>query len=223
MRPMLRLRRRPPVLAEISAGPPPGAGPGALRRGDLDAYGGLLERLDGQRTVLVTGEADDLAAAAVSLATTAAVGIATTAAAVGRQTVLVECDLAQPRLAEALGLATAPGMVEYLRGEAEAEALLKPVVLAGPGSGGAAGPLVCVVAGRPAADAAELLASERLREALERIGAAYELAVVAGPSLRRHRSLTALMSQADATIACLSRSNRRRKLAVPVTGLLVQG
>lgn len=208
-------RRRPPVLAEVSGGPPEGAGPGALRRDDMDAYGALLERLDGAGTVLLTGEGEGRGAAAV--------GLATTATAVGRRTALVECDLAHPRLAEALGLATAPGIAEYVRGEAEAQALLMPVVLAGPGSGGAGGPLVCVVAGRPGSDAPELASSERLGEALGQLGAAYELTVVAGPALRFPHSLIALSARADATIACLDRGERRRKLPVPVTGLLLRG
>jgi len=210
-------RRRPPVLAELSGGAPQGAGPGALRRDDMEAYRGLLERLDGGgvRTVLLTGDGDGGA--------TAAVGLATTATAAGRRTALIECDLAQPRLAEALGLAAAPGIAEYVRGEAQAQALLKPVVLAGPGSGGAGGPLVCVVAGRPGPDAPELTSSERLGEALGQVGAAYELTVVVGPALGFRYSLTALLARADATIACLDRAERRRKLPVPVTGLLLRG
>lgn len=208
-------RRRPPVLAEVSGDAPEGSGPGALRRDDMDAYRGLLERLDGARTVLVTGEGEGRGAAAV--------GLATTATAAGRRTVLIECDLAQPRLAEALGLAAAPGVAEYVRGEADAQALLKPLVLAGPGAGGAGEPLVCVVAGRPSPDAPELTSSGRLGDALEQLGAAYELAVVAGPGLRFQHSLTALLSHADATIACLDRAERRRNLPVPVTGLLLRG
>ena len=42
-----------------------------------------------------------------------------------------------PRLADALGLAPAPGLHEYLRWEAEAPEILQPLVLAGPGLGGA--------------------------------------------------------------------------------------
>lgn len=208
-------RRRPPVLAEISGGPPEGAGPGALRRADMEAYGALLERLDGARTVLLVPEAGQPGSAAL--------GLATTAAAAGRRTVLIECDLARPRLAEALGLATAPGVGEYLRGEAEARELLKPVVLAGPGAGGATEPLLCVVAGRPVDGAASLLDSDRLRRALAEIAAAYELAVIAGPPLEGDPSPAILRPHVDSAIACVARANRRRKPPLPVTGLLVHG
>lgn len=207
-------RRRPPVLAEISGRQPEGAGPGALRRGEMDAYGALLRRLEGARTVLVTAETDEWSGAAV--------GLATTAVATGRQTVLVECDLAKPRLAEELGLATAPGVGEYLRGEVAARAILKPVVLTGPGSAGAGEPLVCVVAGRQIADAWGLLASNGLQRMLAEVGAAYELAVIAGPSLRHTSSLSPLVDQADATVACVARPRPRRSFPLPVTGLLVR-
>lgn len=207
-------RRGPPVLAQISGRPPEGAGPGALRRGDMAAYGALLRRLDGSRTVLVTAETEEWSDAAV--------GLATAAVAAGRRTVLVECDLAKPRLAEELGLATAPGVGEYLRGEVEAQAILKPVVLTGPGSVGAGEPLVCVVAGRPAREAWGLLASTGLRRMLSEIGAAYELTVLAGPPLRHPTSLYPLADQVDSTIACVSRSRWRRRFPFPVTGLLVR-
>jgi Mrp family chromosome partitioning ATPase len=206
-------RRRPPVLAEISGESPAGAGPGALRRGDMDAYGELLRRLDGSSAVLVTGEDED--------AGNAALGLATTAAAAGRRTALVECDLARPRLADGLGLAAAPGLGEYLRGEAEEQAILRPVVLTGPGSADAGDPLVCVVAGRSAGDAGSLLASDGLRRMLAGICAAYEFAVIAGPSLRHSGSLSLLRDQADVAIACVARPRPLSSLPLPVAGLVI--
>lgn len=207
-------RRRPPVLAEISGKRPEGAGPGALRRGDMDAFGELLRRLDGSRSVLVAEEDEGSGSAAL--------GLATTAAATGRRTAVVECDLAKPRLADTLGLAPAPGIGEYLREEVDAQAILKPVVLTGPGSASAGDPLVCVVAGRPVAEPRELLATERLRRMLAGIRAAYEFAVIAGPSLRHPSSLSLLLDQADSAIACVDRSRARRGFPLPVTGLVVR-
>jgi receptor protein-tyrosine kinase len=180
----------------------------------MEAYGELLRRLDGSRSVLVTGEDGESGDAAL--------GLATTAAATGRRTALLECDLVRPRLADALGLAAAPGIGEYLRNEAEAQAILKPVVLTGPGSAGASEPLVCVVAGRPVADPSDLLATDRLPRMLAGVRAAYELAVIAGPSLRHPSSLSPLVEQADTTIACVAPADRRRKPPVPVTGLLIR-
>jgi protein-tyrosine kinase len=202
------------VLAEIPPPPPPGLRTGTLRRSDLEAFGGLLGELNGRRSVLITGEATGRRRASA--------GLAAAAAAAGARAALLECDLVEPGLAEALGLAIAPGLHEYLRGLVESEAILKPVVLAGPGSAEAIEPLVCVVAGRPAADPAELLASERFRHAALDLRSAYELLVIDGPPPGREAELLAAMAVADATIAWVDRSEAPPSLPAPVAGFLVQ-
>jgi Mrp family chromosome partitioning ATPase len=204
------------VLGEI---PSPGATAlraGTLRRCDQEAFGRLLEELGDVRTVLVTGDQ--------ARGQTAAVGLAAAAAAAGARTALLECDLAEPTLAEALGLATVPGLREHLRGEVEPSRILKPVALAGPGSAAALEPLVCVVAGRPAVDAKTLLESEAFSRATENLRDAYELVVLAGPPPGAgDRSMEAVAAQADATLVCVGRSERVPDLPVPVTGVVVQG
>jgi Mrp family chromosome partitioning ATPase len=201
------------VLAEIPARTSPDLRTGTLRRGDLSAFGGLLEQLGGARSVLMTGEAPGRRQAAA--------GLAAAAAAAGIRTALLECDLADPGLADALGLANAPGLHEYLRGRAEVEEILKPVVLAGPGSTAATEPLVCVVAGRSSADGAGLFASDAFARALSGLRASYELVVIDGPPLRDEHSLRALLVLADSTVACLGPSDRR-SLPVSVSGLVIQ-
>ncbi len=201
------------VLAEIPARASTELRAGSLRRGDLEAYGGLLERLDGARCVLVTGNGPG--------ARSAAIGLAATAAARGLRAALLECDLGDPGLADDLGLANAPGLHEYLRGAAEVESILKPVVLAGPGSSAAVEPLVCVVAGRPATDASALLSSERCRQAIQGLRADYEVAVIAGPPLRDEHALRALLGSADATVSCVAAGESTRRPPIPVAGLVV--
>lgn len=201
------------VLAEIPPRSSPDLRTGSLRRSDLEAFGGLLRELGPVRVVLLTGSR--------AIRREAAVGLATAAVAVGRRTALLECDLAEPWLADALGLARAPGLNEYLHGTVGAEDVLKPVVLAGPGSAGAGEPLVCVVAGRPSADGPRLLASDALPQALSGLRDAYELVVIDGPPLRDEHSLRALLTQADSTIACLSSSDSRN-LPISVSGLVIQ-
>lgn len=163
------------------------------------------------RTVLMTGPRRS----------EVAVGLAAAAAAVGTRTALLECDLAEPALADALGLARAPGLHEYLLGTVAPGEILKPVVLAGPGSAAAREPLICVVAGRPAADAPELLVSERCRQAIERLRSGYELVVIDGPSLDGEAALETLVEWSDTTIACIDPAGPRR-LAVSVAGLVIQ-
>jgi len=202
------------VLAEIPARASSGLRTGTLRRADLEAYNRLREELLGNRTVLLTGTGPGRREAAT--------GLAAAAAAAGTRTALLECDLVEPWLADSLGLANAPGLHEHLRGAAEVGEILKPLVLAGPGSADATEPLVCVVAGRPSADGPRLLASPVMTAAVDGLRAAYELVAILGPPVRDERSLGALLGLADATVACLDRSEPR-DLPIATTGLVIQG
>jgi succinoglycan biosynthesis transport protein ExoP len=202
------------VLAEIPARSSPDLRMGTLRRGELTAFTGLLEKLGGARVVLMTGEAVGRRQAAA--------GLAAAAAAAGTRTALLECDLADPGLADALGLANAPGLHEFLRGGAEVGEILKPVVLAGPGAAAATEPLVCVVAGRPLAEGWALLASDDFRRAIEGLRAGYELLIIDGPPLAEEAALRSVLGLADASLACVTAAEARRKLPVAVTGLVVQ-
>jgi Mrp family chromosome partitioning ATPase len=188
-------RRKLPVLAEIS-GPAPGETRAwSLRRADLKALGKLQTGLDDHRAVLVAG--DEALAGAVALA-----GVASAA---GRRAALVECDLARPRVAIELGLSPGPGLHEYLRWEATAPEILQPLALAGPAARGATDPLICVVAGRPAADAETLVNLESFRHALAKLRAAYDLVVLIGPPLEVARGAPEVVAaQADAVLATAS-------------------
>jgi Mrp family chromosome partitioning ATPase len=203
------------VLAEIPPRTSPDLRAGTLRRGDLKAFGGLLGELRGAGSVLMTGEGP--------VRRQAAVGLAAAAAAGGTRTALVECELAEPGLADALGLANAPGLHEYLRGTAETESILRPIVLAGPGSAAATEPLVCVVAGRPSSSGPRLFASDAFAQALAGIRAAYDFLVIDGPGLDQWDSLTQAMAHADLTVACLDQAESDRQLSVPVVGVVIQG
>jgi Mrp family chromosome partitioning ATPase len=192
---MRRGRARLPLLAEI-AGPAPGAAAWSLRRGDFERLGEALPQLAEHRVVLVTGEGDEPAVAAV--------GLAAAASASGRRTVLVDCGLAQPRLAAQIGLAPAPGLHEYLRWEAEPADILQPIVLAGPAAAGLVDPLVCVCAGRPATKAETLLGLQSFSHMVGKLREAYELVLLlAPPVLGEPGPCLAVASQADAAVAGL--------------------
>lgn len=163
-------RLRQPLFAEIPERRP-GSRPGTLNRAELEAFSGLLDALGGGGCVLATGPAGS----AVAL------GLAATAVVEGRRVALVECDLVEPVLAETLGVAPAPGLHEYLRGDAEPGQILQPLVPAGPAAGGSAKHLTCIVAGSPASEPAHLLASERCRHAVAMLRRAYDLVVLDGP------------------------------------------
>ncbi len=78
-------------------------------------------------------------------------------------------------------------------------------MLAGPAARGAGDPLVCVVAGRPAADPATLVKLESFRHALAKLGAAYDLTVLVGPSLEVEQGqVEAVAALADTVLAAAS-------------------
>jgi Mrp family chromosome partitioning ATPase len=181
-------------LAEISG--PAETRAWALRRGDFASLGQVLPRLAGRQVVLVAGEGEAPAVTAIA--------IAAAAAAAGRRTILVDCDLARPRLAAHLGLATAPGLHEYLRWEAEPADVLQPVALAGPAAG-AGEPLVCVCGGRPATKTETLLGLQSFAHMLEKLRGAYELILVLAPPVASEpAACIAVAGQADAVLGGLS-------------------
>jgi len=198
-----------PVLAEI-AGPDPGRERvWSLRREDLERLDAPRREIESRRAVLVSGGEEETGVLAVALAGAAA--------ADGRRTVLLECDLARPRLAADLGLAAAPGLHEYLRWEATATEVLQPLALAGPAAAGAREPLVCVAAGREAPDPVTLLGLQSFRHMAEKLRRAYELVVIWGPPLAAGpASLAAPAAEADAVLAALppERASRRAMRAV---------
>jgi len=197
------------VLGEVPARQAAGVRPGALGRGELEAYSRLEAALAGVRVVLMTGP--DRSRVAVGLATVATAG--------GRRVALLEADLEAPSLAVVLGLDPAPGLHEYLRGEIEPQGALQSLVLAGPAAAEATEPLACIVAGEPGPPS--LLDSERLRGAIDGLRTSYDLLVVAGLALEAELlGLVALAEVADATIACGDGRELRGRLPVPVTGLV---
>lgn len=210
---MLGRRRKPPVLAEV---PLRGGGGrrGALGSAELEALGGLADALAGAGTVFVTGPAGS----AVAL------GLAAVATARGDRVALLECDLADPSLAALLHLEETPGLHEYLDEKAEATEILQPLVLAGPASGEATEPLVCIVAGAPTPEPVSLLDSERCDKAIQELSRAYGMLVIDGPGLGEDaHSLQALSEHAGATIVCGPRRTVPRTLPFRATGLVVTG
>lgn len=219
---MLRRRARLPVLAEIS-GPPEEARAWSLRRSDFEELEGVLSRLAAVRVVLVSGEGEAPLPAAIALAAAAAAG--------GRRTILVECDLARPRLAAQIGLAAAPGVHEYLRWEAEPTDVLQPVVLAGPAADGAGEPLVCICGGRPASKTETLLGLQSFAHMIEKLRGVYELVVIVVPSVTAEPDACAAAArQADAVLAALPSGggdktlrSAVRRLEIPALGAIAVG
>ncbi len=191
------------VLAEL--GPPASSNGRAwgLRRGDLEALKGVLREVGHRGVVLVTGEEAPTG--------TLAVALAAAAAAAGTTTALIECDVERPRLAADLGLSPFPGLHEYLRWEVTPGDIVQSLTLAGPASAGAAGPLACVCAGRPAGDARTLLGLGSFHHMTRKLRDAYELVVLLGPPLEgAGGALSSAAAEADWILAALSQTPDRR-------------
>lgn len=192
---MLGRREKLPVAARLEGAPSSQSRTWALGSADLEELRGLLERLEGKGSILVTGSEQGVGPVAT--------GLAAAAIAAGRRAALVECELARPRLAAQLGIDSGPGLHEYLRGEAEANRILQSLVPAGPASRRAQDPLVCVVGGEPAADQEALLATETFSHAATRLRHGYELVVFAGPWLDAPLALEAVATEAEAALVCV--------------------
>jgi Mrp family chromosome partitioning ATPase len=207
-------RGKLPVLAEIS-GPAPGkAQPWGLRGEDFDRLAEVGARLGERQAVLVTGGAEEAGAVAIAVA-----GISSAA---GRRTVLLDCDLAQPRLAATLRLSEAPGMHEYLRWEASAPQLLQPLALAGAASAASSDPLIFIAAGRPAADPRVLLGLESFHHMAAKLRNAYDLVVMSGPAVGGDAGLEVLAGEADSVLAAIGPAQRKGRRGRAVRAALLR-
>jgi len=197
-------RGKLPVLAEVSGFEPGAEQVWSLRAGDFERLTALQEQLASTRCLLVTGAAE--LGGALSIALAGAAGAA------GRRTVLVECDLARPRMAVDLGLAPTPGLHEYLRWEATPEEVLQPLGLAGPAAGEGSEPLVFISAGRQAPDPTTLFGLQSFRHMTAKLRGAYELVVLVGPALDEGGpALAGVAARADAVLAAIAPAQATRR------------
>jgi Mrp family chromosome partitioning ATPase len=195
-----------PVLAEIGAPEAADDRPWGLRRKDLAALDEVRGTIGAKRVVLITPMKG-----AEGAALTVAIGLAGVAAAAGTRTVLVECDLERPRLAQALGLEPVPGLHEYLRWEAGPADVVQSLVPTGAAADGEIGPLACVVGGRPSDSNRTLLGLGSFRHVTAKLREAYELTILLGPPLEgAGGALDTVAAQADCSIAALPERPPRR-------------
>lgn len=137
---------------------------------------------------------------------TVAIALAVASALAGRRTLLLECDLRRPVLAERSGLEPAPGLFDLLVGDADVADALRAVEVGGPARLNGAMPartlLHCVTAGTPAPQPAELLASRRFAERLADLSATHDLTVIDAPPLLPVSDTLGLVPRADRIVLC---------------------
>jgi uncharacterized protein involved in exopolysaccharide biosynthesis/Mrp family chromosome partitioning ATPase len=142
------------------------------------------------RTMLVTS------ARAGEGKTATAVNLALSLAQLGAKVVLVDADLRKPRCHHALGVPGGPGLAEVLLGELDTLEAVRPASVRADARNGHAQPkapngpngslrqgatLAFMPSGRLIADAAELLASARMRIVLAALAGTYDIVLVDSP------------------------------------------
>ena len=166
---------------------------------------------------------------------TVAASLAAANAAAGKRTLLVECDLRRPSLPERLSINRAPGLSDYLAGQATAPEILQVVTLTqdqgfpnGHGNGDAsiphveavAGRLVVIAAGSHSVRPAELLGSRRFREFLEQVVSAYDTVVIDTPPLLSVSDTLEIVPLVDSVLLCIRADQTTRDQARAVKDAL---
>ncbi len=172
---------------------------------------------------------------------TVASSLAAANAAAGRRTLLVECDLRRPSLPARLSVKRSPGLTDYLAGEAGAAEILQVVTLsevdpvfkgdkgpvAGAGAGAGAGSTVAgrlavIAAGSHSVRPAELLGSQRFRDFLEQVCAAYDTVVLDTPPLLSVADTLEIVPLVDSILLCIRADQTTRDEARAVKDALAQ-
>ena len=142
---------------------------------------------------------------------TVAMALAWASAVAGKTTILLECDLRHPVLANRLGLQKEPGLSDVLTGGAAPREVLQIIPVSGDLSGdgangsdaaGSRGGLVCVTAGSYVPNPAELLASDRFAEILDELTRAYQTVILDTSPVLSVVDTRELLSLVDGVIVC---------------------
>jgi non-specific protein-tyrosine kinase len=191
-------------------------GRGSMTEADFEAFRVLRMNLAAMTpdrpptTVLVTSGLPEEGKSTVSVALASASAIA------GRSTLLVECDLRRPSFAARLGIEREPGLTDYLLRRASPKDILQTAELAAPDAGGrngsteALGRVVCIAAGSPVANPAELLIGERFKDFLAKVSALYDMVVLDGGPLLAIVDPLELVQQVDAVVLCVRAAQTTR-------------
>jgi capsular exopolysaccharide synthesis family protein len=167
------------------------------------------------KTVMVTSGLPEEGKSTVALA------LAGAAAVAGKRTLLVECDLRRPCLADRLGIAEEPGLTDYLLGEARPSDILQVVKLGAAGStNGSNGSseeelasMVCITAGTTAQLPAEMLGSDRFSSFLSKVSKAYDIVVLDTSPILSVVDALELAPQVDGLLVCVRLSKTTREEA----------
>lgn len=155
------------------------------------------------RTVLIAGPSGGEGSSTVALL------LAQVSADSGAKTMLVECDLRNPRLGAQLGLPSHPGLADFLRGTASfgevvidaSSRTVKPTPRSRLGAAEAQTNVLGVVpAGSRSHQPAELLSRNRFREFLDAVAPFYDTVIFDGAAVLPFADSVAVSTCVDATL-----------------------
>jgi capsular exopolysaccharide synthesis family protein len=136
---------------------------------------------------------------------TVAASLACAGAAAGKLTLLVECDLRRPSVSSRTGLQQAPGLADYLAGDAEPGDVLQSLELPSALSDRGADEtrVVVITAGSPTSHPAELLGSERFRSFVAEVTDAYDMVVLDSPPMLSVADTREVLTEAQSVLVCV--------------------
>jgi Mrp family chromosome partitioning ATPase len=158
---------------------------------------------------------------------TVAAFLAFASAAAGKRTLLIECDLRRPVLAERLSIEPSPGLSDYVLGHAQPADILQTIRFGKAVTSNGAGPatngdaprapsqadgraggdhtheLVCITAGTPTQHPVEILRSEAFRELIQQVPEVYDLVVLDTPPLLSVVDTLELLPLVQAAVVCV--------------------
>lgn len=205
-----------------SAGAVSHNGHGKLSQADLETFRILrknLEFLDIDRRLKVVAVTSPLPEEGKS---TVAASLAGAYAQGGKRTLLVECDLRRPALADRLGLKRSPGLTDYLTEQVGPQEVLQGVALPalvgsknGHGNGNGAqadanDELVCIMAGSTVPRPGDILASKRFKDFVKQVSEAYDVVVLDTSPLLSVSDTLEVLPLVDGVILCVRAGQTRR-------------
>ena len=137
--------------------------------------------------------------------TTTALALASAAAASGQRTIIVDCDMRQPSLHSNLGVKNDLGLSDYLTGNAALEDLIHIDDRSG---------LHYICAGRLPPSPTDLLGSNRMKQLLQQLSAAFQMVMLDTPPILAVSDALLLVRTVDKTIFVVRWERTRRDIAV---------
>jgi len=130
----------------------------------------------------------------------------------GKRAIIIDTDLRRSQVHTKLNLPGAPGLVEYLTGEASLEQVIHKDKVSGAN---------VIPAGKAGPDAAGVLNSESLQKLLAGLAEHYELVVLDSPPVSAVADARILTHHADKTIMVVRWAATRREVAAMAIGQLL--